>query len=74
MTQPEKLILNLHANLQTGKFKSLTAQWIDCSSVTEPVSEVLERRATKRATITPLACPLVWAQEANAFDCVSDVN
>ena len=22
-------------------------------------------------TITPLACPLVWAREANAFDCVS---
>jgi hypothetical protein len=22
-----------------------------------------------RASVTPLKCPLVWAQEANAYDC-----
>jgi len=71
---PQSYANDLIADIKTGKFKSLTAQWIDCSSVTEPVSEVLGRLATKRATITPLACPLVWAQEANAFDCSAVFN
>jgi len=65
---------NLVARIQTGAFKSLAANWISCSSTTTPesrrrsleddVAGLLDPRA-----ITPLECPLVWATEANAFDC-----
>ncbi|KAF9569802.1 nuclease Le1 [Agrocybe pediades] len=64
---------NLIARIKTGAFKSLASNWISCSSVTEPLSRrnieddiagILHPRA-----ITPLECPLVWAQESNAFDC-----
>ncbi|KAF8528471.1 nuclease Le1 [Hysterangium stoloniferum] len=58
---------DLVAEIKTGNFESLKSSWISCSSTTQPVAarELIE----KRATITPLACPLVWSQEANAFDC-----
>ncbi len=68
-----------YVEMQTGDFKSLAAGWISCSSITEPLSqrrslkdeimETIAARATSKP-ITPLACPLVWAQESNAFDCV----
>jgi len=69
---------SLVQEIQTGSFKSLAAGWISCSSITEPLSrrrsltdEILETIAARAAgtTVTPLACPLVWAKEANAFDC-----
>ncbi|TDL19510.1 nuclease Le1 [Rickenella mellea] len=78
---------SLVQEIQTGKFQSDAADWISCSSTTEPLSrrsalsqiinpgrsmkdEIMETIAS-RATgkITPLACPLVWAKESNAFDC-----
>jgi hypothetical protein len=55
--------------------------WLACSSTTQParrspeseleeeVRSLLESRAQE--AITPLRCPLVWAGESNAFDCVS---
>ncbi|KAF8973833.1 nuclease Le1 [Flammula alnicola] len=64
----------LVTRIKTGTYKSLAAGWISCSSTTTPASSrrsieediagVLNPRA-----ITPLACPLVWASESNAFDC-----
>jgi len=69
---------DLIAEIKTGSFEADAASWISCSSITEPVSDTkttLERdirqlmSSSKRATITPLECPLVWATEANAFDC-----
>ena len=72
---------------QTGSYKSLTSNWLSCTDITEPVNNkrgldtkritveqdvhgFLESRAEK-ASVTPLECPLVWARESNAFDCVS---
>ena len=31
----------------------------------------LRRAGDATAAITPLECPIVWARESNAFDCVS---
>ncbi|KAI0742212.1 nuclease Le1 [Daedaleopsis nitida] len=81
---PQQYALDLVAQIQTGSFKSEAASWIACSSPTEPLTarsgsaegSLLERelknlvREVQAAdAITPLACPLVWASEANAFDC-----
>ncbi|KAF8807636.1 nuclease Le1 [Phlegmacium glaucopus] len=68
----------LVARIQTGEYKSLAAPWISCSSTTTPaarrsleddIAGMLDSRS-----ITPLACPLVWAQESNAFDCTVIFN
>lgn len=74
---------DLIAEIKTGSFKSLTSSWLSCTSTTETVSskrsltedltEFLAPRASE-ATIKPLECPLVWAQEANAFDCSTVFN
>ncbi|RDX42107.1 phospholipase C/P1 nuclease [Lentinus brumalis] len=79
---PQQYANDLVAEIKTGAFKSEAASWISCSSPTEPLSkrsppgEILERElkalvhAHRSAqAITPLACPLVWAAESNAFDC-----
>jgi hypothetical protein len=65
--------------IKTGSYKSSAAEWISCSSTTEPLSrrrtveddvkEVLKARQSP-SQITPLACPMVWARESNAYDCV----
>jgi len=57
-----------------GTYNSSAASWIECSSTTQPASMSSAKRDTMsliqhRATITPLACPLIWSQEANAYDC-----
>lgn len=96
---------NLTAEINTGKFKSDAAGWIECSSITEtqPSSKralLRDRSITDERIVFPgtrtvsprslaeqikavtsarsveaalpeLECPLIWAQEANAFDCVS---
>ena len=78
---------DLIKKIKTGSYKSLTDDWLACSSTTETVSrrffsrrphniehdvrralDMVERASD--ATITPLECPLVWAQESNAYDCV----
>ncbi|PPQ86838.1 hypothetical protein CVT25_012558, partial [Psilocybe cyanescens] len=65
----------LVSRIQSGEYKSISPSWLSCSSTTTPVSQ---RRSVeddiadlfdKRATITPLECPLVWAQDSNSFDC-----
>ncbi|KAF9478710.1 nuclease Le1 [Pholiota conissans] len=64
----------LVTRIKTGEYKSLAADWISCSSTTEPLSkrsieEDVAGFLDTRAAITPLECPLVWATESNAFDC-----
>jgi hypothetical protein len=65
--------------IKTGSYKSDAAGWISCSSTTEPLSrrrtivedvkEILDARQSP-SQVTPLACPMVWAKESNAYDCV----
>lgn len=43
------------------------------SSIESDVRAAMGARS-EEATITPLECPLVWARESNAFDCVSDAD
>ncbi|GJF00691.1 S1/P1 nuclease [Phanerochaete sordida] len=73
----------LVGEIQSGQYKSLTSSWLSCTSITEAVNNkrdapsiendirnLLEARAEDAtAKITPLECPLVWAREANAYDC-----
>ncbi|THH00824.1 hypothetical protein EW026_g1772 [Hermanssonia centrifuga] len=70
----------LVGQIQTGSFKSLTSSWLSCTSTTEPtkrsdasiesdIRSLVSASEDASAAITPLECPLVWAQEANAFDC-----
>lgn len=67
---------------QSGDFSSDAGGWISCSSTTQPAKRSIEddvkaalglSDVDSRAedAITPLRCPLVWAAESNAFDCVS---
>ncbi|KAI0739846.1 nuclease Le1 [Daedaleopsis nitida] len=86
---------DLVKQIKTGSYKSLTSDWLSCTSITEPASSLkrffdmpmvphtieddvrsllsdsedflLGPRA--QAAITPLACPLVWARESNAYCC-----
>jgi hypothetical protein len=76
--------------IKSGAYASLTADWTSCNSPTEPLSRRLPmlkseidaaiahrnefKEDAAKATITALKCPLVWAQEANAYDCVSSVR
>ncbi|KZT22670.1 nuclease Le1 [Neolentinus lepideus HHB14362 ss-1] len=79
----------LVARIKSGAYKSLTSDWLSCTSTTEPVSKrglvreasiardiarLLSETSVKRAAITPLECPLVWAREANAYDCSTVFN
>jgi len=62
----------LATRIKTGTYASSAASWISCSSPTavarrsilDDLSGFLRPRA-----ITPLHCPLVWAQDSNTFDC-----
>jgi len=68
----------LAQEIKTGSYKSLAPGWISCSSTTKPfspdwtieedVQQVLGKyQSAEKATF--LACPLVWAKEANRYDC-----
>ncbi|KAF8912899.1 S1/P1 nuclease [Gymnopilus junonius] len=66
----------LATRIKTGEYKSLAADWISCSSTITPLNQrrsieddVKDLLQDFTAKVTPLQCPLVWAQEANAFDC-----
>lgn len=73
----------LIGEITSGSYKSKTSSWLACTSPTETLSskrenpptiesdvgKLLAARATSATTITPLECPLVWAQESNAYDC-----
>ncbi|KAF9454949.1 nuclease Le1 [Macrolepiota fuliginosa MF-IS2] len=60
----------LATRIKSGAYQSLAAPWISCSSTTATasiqtdISNLLSKRA-----ITPLQCPLVWAEDSNSFDC-----
>ncbi|EKM60554.1 uncharacterized protein PHACADRAFT_155682 [Phanerochaete carnosa HHB-10118-sp] len=83
----EQYAADLVAEIQTGAFSSLTADWLSCTSTTEPVNnkredatpsierDVRALLATRdTAMVTPLECPLGWARESNAFDCSTVFN
>ncbi|KAF7318834.1 Nuclease Le1 [Mycena chlorophos] len=70
----------LAARLKSRAFNGApVSSFVSCSSVTEPVkrsiySDIatlssLNSDALDSRTITPLACPLAWAQDANKLDC-----
>jgi hypothetical protein len=58
---------DLVQDIKTGIYSSDAADWIKCSSITQPAST---NSLGGDANIPPLACPLLWAQESNAYDCV----
>ncbi|KAI0631763.1 nuclease Le1 [Trametes polyzona] len=77
---------DLVKKIKTGSFKSLTSDWLSCSSITEPASKrflstsarnveedvkrlLARSEDAEEASITPLACPLVWARESNSYCC-----
>ncbi|OJT05807.1 Nuclease PA3 [Trametes pubescens] len=78
---------DLVAKIKKGTFKSLTSDWLSCTSITKPASkrfflsdaprdveEDVHRLFSRaedvaEASVTPLACPLVWAQESNSYCC-----
>lgn len=69
----------LAQEIKTGSYKSLAPGWISCSSTTKPfspdwtieedVQQVLGKYQSAEKAMF-LACPLVWAKEANRYDCV----
>jgi len=65
--------------IKTGAYKSDAAEWISCSSTTEPlfrqtiqedIQAILDSSQSPSFEVTPLVCPMVWARESNAYDCV----
>src|ERR1700733_2040763 len=64
-------------DIKSGSFQGDVAGWISCSSttalsvrrsLTDEIREVID--TDKSSQIRSLACPLIWAQESNAYDCV----
>ncbi|KAI0051518.1 nuclease Le1 [Auriscalpium vulgare] len=53
---PQVYAASLATRITSGDFKSLAAGWVSCI---EP------------SALNSTACPLIWAQEANAFDCTN---
>jgi hypothetical protein len=66
--------------IKTGSYKAAAPGWINCSNTTqtlsrrltieEDVREILRARQSPSPQVTSLACPMVWAKESNAYDCV----
>ena len=59
--------------IKTGSYRTAAAGWISCSrtSVQEDVKDILIAGPTQYPfEVTPLTCPIVWATEANAYNCV----
>lgn len=81
----QSYVNSLVSRIQDDDFSVPVSQWLSCTSTTEPFTVVdpskrmlrdLARhpdvaRDVRAATITPLACPLVWARESNGFDCTT---
>lgn len=71
----------LVTEIKTGSYKANNTNWISCSSTTKPLAKrhtieddvktILEARTSPTSAIATLACPMVWAKESNAYDCVS---
>ncbi|KAI3595802.1 s1 p1 nuclease [Moniliophthora roreri] len=72
----------LVTRIKSGAYRSQAASWIPCSSTTATARDVdtdikadidalLNPHPLTKRAITPLACPLVWAKESNALDCIA---
>ncbi|KAF9456804.1 nuclease Le1 [Collybia nuda] len=63
---------NLATRIKSGAYAASAGSWITCSSTTSPARRNIGDDITgllwSRA-ITPLHCPLVWAQDSNTYDC-----
>jgi hypothetical protein len=68
----------LAEEIRTGTYQSDAPGWISCSRITEhfsrrtiedDVKDILNTPQTP-FQVAPMSCPLVWAKEANAYDCV----
>ncbi|KAF8746243.1 hypothetical protein AX14_000041 [Amanita brunnescens Koide BX004] len=63
---------SLANRIKSGDYESDASSWISCSSTTTPLKRSIEDDITElldRRSITPLQCPLVWATDANSYDC-----
>jgi len=66
----------LATRIKTGTYETLASSWITCSSTTNPARRFVSKRfeediadLLRPRAITPLACPLVWAEDSNSYDC-----
>jgi len=64
----------LVTRIKSGTYESSAASWISCSSITTPVTGRRDLSGSFKSflsprAITPLECPLVWAQDSNKLDC-----
>lgn len=63
----------LVSRIKMGGYASSAASWISCSSTTTParwdITDDISTTLLRPRSITPLACPLVWAQDSNTLDC-----
>jgi hypothetical protein len=65
----------LVTRIKSGSYASSAKSWISCSNTTTPASKrhTVEDEVVfflaPHVTITPLKCPLVWAQDSNSLDC-----
>ncbi|GLB36565.1 putative nuclease Le1 [Lyophyllum shimeji] len=68
----------LATRIKTGSYAPLASSWISCSSTTAPATKrSIEDDITgllRPRAITPLECPLVWAQDTNSYDCTVVFN
>jgi len=82
-SDPQTWASSLVNEIMTGSYKSRAAGWISCSSITETVSRhrnieddmkdiLVVQQPNFPVTSLQLACPMVWATESNAYDCVRD--
>jgi hypothetical protein len=66
----------LARDITTRAFQGEVARWINCSSTTalsvrrSLADEIREVAEADPAQVASLVCPLIWAQESNAYDCV----
>jgi len=60
----------LAARIKHGAYRSQAGTWITCSSTTATTSiEADISGLLSEQEITPLHCPLVWAEDSNKLDC-----
>jgi len=82
-SDPQTWASSLVNEIITGSYKSRAAGWISCSSPTETLSRhrnieddmkdiFVAQQTNFQVMPLQLACPIVWATESNAYDCVRD--
>jgi len=58
--------------IKSGTYSASAKTWISCSSTTTPVHRDVAHDIAgflRPLSITPLKCPLAWAQDSNTLDC-----